>query len=226
MLIVSRNCLVYLEIERVILYFSKIIFIHHVVQTEGKQANCMWTVCLGPYSHPLQGPSVGQAQGQTFHKHWLFHPHSISEAGCPHHHQSQDCPLKGSERAPGKYPKHPWLDSQCRWWRRNRACLEFSALRHCSAHLPSSQPLCQMKLTSWRRKSHLRAFQWAAQDYTASYGRRRTFSRILGWQNLNFSFWYLICRTPIKIQLNNYELSTETDNTLLVRWHFLFPHRA
>lgn len=51
-------------------------------------------------------------------------------------------------------------------------------------------------------------------------------SRILGWQNLNFSFWYLICRTPIKFQLNNYELSTETDNTLLVRWHFPFPHTA
>lgn len=39
-------------------------------------------------------------------------------------------------------------------------------------------------------------------------------SRILGLQNLNFSFWYLICHTPIKFQLDSYELSTETDNTL------------
>lgn len=51
-------------------------------------------------------------------------------------------------------------------------------------------------------------------------------SRILGVQNLNFSFWGPVCHTCIKFQLNNYELSTETDNTLLVLWHLLFPHRA
>lgn len=64
--------------------------------------------------------------------------------------------------------------------------------------------------------------RWQSQVWL----KTESHSRILGVQNSNFSFWGPVFDTCIKFQLNNYELSTETDNTLLVLWHLLFPHRA